>query len=136
MNRLGRQNHCILLGAVLFGGIFLNVLAALLFRPKKAEVRNECDCHKKNENLQLKPSSVRQNGPVCKGSKVGVLLFVPHQRNNYYVIQFVAFIYASWKFITKYASDYASIPYCSSIDLLVYCDEPTCLKRLRNVPTN
>lgn len=64
----------------------------------------------------------------CNRNKIAVMLYLPHYANDYYLMQFVTFVYASWRFITENAADYVDIPDCSSIDLVVFCESTSCQK--------
>lgn len=72
-----------------------------------------------------KPSLGRRKN--CNRVKFGTLIFIPNRSDNYYLIQFVTFIYASWIHIYRFYKNYSSDPNCVNvIDLIIYCQEPSC----------
>uniref|UniRef100_A0A5S6QKD2 Hexosyltransferase n=1 Tax=Trichuris muris TaxID=70415 RepID=A0A5S6QKD2_TRIMR len=65
------------------------------------------------------------------GYRIGVLLTLPYRHNHYYIVQFMTFIYASWKFIQEHAFEQgfrvqSTKSGINLVDLLVFCEPAAC----------
>ncbi|CDW54422.1 hypothetical protein TTRE_0000269201 [Trichuris trichiura] len=65
------------------------------------------------------------------GSKIGVLLTLPYVFSSYYVVQFMTFMYSSWKFVQERSFEvtFPVVPLeekLNLVDLLVFCEPRTC----------
>ncbi|KFD65597.1 hypothetical protein M514_09885 [Trichuris suis] len=89
---------------------------------------------KSDRRLQFALLSKLKGSPVeYRGSRIGVLLTLPNRRNDYFVVQFMTFVYASWKFIQDHAFEqYLQVlptkGRLNLVDLLVFCEPPACPK--------
>lgn len=80
-----------------------------------------------SQNKAVVSNVVQKNqNQICKGPRVGIIAFLPFKSNNFFLIQLVTMLYASWRYITSNAILFANVPHCSRIDLLLYCEDPTC----------
>ncbi|VDO98313.1 unnamed protein product [Soboliphyme baturini] len=64
------------------------------------------------------------------GDRIGVLLCIPFKPNHYYTLQFLTFLYASWKVMNEHAVEvhaiYGTQSNFNKVDLLVFCEPPSC----------
>ncbi|KAL1285662.1 Threonine--tRNA ligase [Trichinella pseudospiralis] len=65
------------------------------------------------------------------GLQIGVLISLPSREDNFYVVQFITFIYASWKYVNEHKFEVVNQQTINSaslnvIDLLVFCMKSSC----------
>ncbi|KRZ15378.1 Troponin T, partial [Trichinella zimbabwensis] len=97
------------------GNIFFNKIQC------KQNVKQAINLIEKAQKLQFNHN----------GLKIGVLISLPSREDNFYVVQFITFIYASWKYVNEHKFEVVNQQTVNSaslnlIDLLVFCMKSSC----------